>query len=137
MFASSIFTTVLKAMICPFVWTAAVLRHLSEGKALLAGVQAFVVAAGIRNLEQRRVCANCGGSYTNKDSGSTVVSTVFGRIAVGNPRWNRCPCQTDGRKTFRPMRTWLTGQTSPEMLYLETKREDILRMASCSFMVVE
>ena len=84
--------------------------NLSEGKALLAGVQDFVIAQQVYEyLEQRRVCPNCRGLYTCKDSGSTPVSTVFGHVEVPNPRWNRCPCQTDGPKTFRPMRTWLNG----------------------------
>lgn len=96
--------------------------NLHEGKALLAGVQDFVIAQQVQeDLERRRACPHCGERYTSKDSGSTPVSTVFGRVEVPNPRWNRCPCQTEGPKTFRPMRTWLNGQTSPEMLYLETK----------------
>ena len=46
---------------------------------------------------------------------------MFGAVAVPNPRWERCPCQTEGPKTFRPTATWLKGRTSPERLYLETK----------------
>ena len=95
---------------------------LTEGKALLAGVQEFVIAQQVYDyLERHRACPCCGTRYTSKDYGSTPVSTVFGQVAVPNPRWNRCSCQTQGPKTFRPMRTWLNGQTSPEMLYLETK----------------
>ena len=75
--------------------------NLTEGKALLSGVQDFVVAqqAG-EELEQRRACPHCGRRYTSKDSGSTPVSTVFGRVEVPNPRWNRCGCQTQDPKTF-------------------------------------
>jgi hypothetical protein len=112
--------------------------NLSEGKALLAAVQDFVVAQQVYEyLEQRRVCPNCRGLYTSKDSGSTVVSTVFGRVEVANPRWNRCPCQTDGPNTFRPMRTWLNGQTSPEMLYLETKWASLLPFARVADLLKE
>ena len=69
--------------------------NLTEGKALLAGVQDFVVAQQAREeLEQRRACAHCRRRYTTKNSGSTPVSTVFGRVEVLNPRWNRCGCQT-------------------------------------------
>lgn len=94
--------------------------NLSEGKALLAGVQDFIVSQQVhRNLEQRRVCPHCRERYTVKDSGSTSVSTVFGRVEVINPRWNRCACEVNGPKTFRPLRTWLNGQIAPEMLYLE------------------
>jgi hypothetical protein len=104
--------------------------NLSEGKALLAGVQDIVVAQQVyEHLQQRRVCPNCRGLYTSKDSGSTVVSTVFGPVEVPNPRWNRCACQTDGPKTFRPIRTWLNGQTSPEMLYLQTKWASLIPFA--------
>ena len=71
--------------------------NLTEGKALLAGVQDFVVAQQAREeLEQRRACPRCRRRYTTKDSGSTSVSTVFGRVEVLNPRWNRCGCQTEG-----------------------------------------
>src|ERR1700738_516724 len=71
--------------------------NLTESKALLAGVQDFVVAQQVREeLEQRRACPHCRRRYTTKDSGSTPVSTVFGRVEVPNPRWNRCGCQTVG-----------------------------------------
>ena len=61
--------------------------NLTEGKALLSGVQDFVVAqqAG-EELEQRCACPHCGRRYMSKDSGSTPVSTVFGRVEVPNPR---------------------------------------------------
>ena len=46
--------------------------NLTEGKALLAGVQDFVVAQQAREeLEQRRACPRCRRRYTTKDSGST------------------------------------------------------------------
>ena len=111
---------------------------LSEGKTLLAGVQDLVVAQqAYECLEQRRVCPNCRGLYTHKDSGSTVVNTVFGRVEVANPRWNRCRCQTDGPNTFRPMRAWLNGQTSPEMLYLETKWASLIPFARVADLLKE
>jgi hypothetical protein len=45
--------------------------RLTEGKALLAGVQDFVVAQQAREeLEQRRACPHCRRRYTTKDSGS-------------------------------------------------------------------
>ena len=42
-------------------------------------------------------------------------------MAVPHPRWHRCSCQTDGRKTCRPTAAWLKGGTSPELLDLETQ----------------
>ena len=112
--------------------------NLTEGKALLAGVQDFVVAQQAREeLEQRRACPHCRRRYTTKDSGSTPVSTVFGRVEVLNPRWNRCACQTEGPRTFRPMRSWLNGQTSPEMLYLETKWASLIPFARATDLLKE
>jgi hypothetical protein len=104
--------------------------NLSEGKALLAGVQDVMVAQQVEeHLARCRVCPHCQRRYTSKDSGATLISTVFGRVEVPNPRWNRCCCQTDGPKTFRPMRTWLNGETSPEMLYLEAKWASLMPFA--------
>jgi hypothetical protein len=104
--------------------------NLSEGKALLAGVQGLVVAQQVsEHLEQRRACPHCDGHYTSKGCRRHGHQHCFGRVEVLNPRWNRCPCQTDGAKTFRPMRTWVNGQTSPEMLYLETKWASLIPFA--------
>ena len=73
--------------------------NLTEGKALLAGVQDFVVAQQAREeLEQRRACPHCRRRYTIKDSGSTPVNTVFGRVEVPNPRWNRCAYKPIGHR---------------------------------------
>jgi len=112
--------------------------NLNEGKALLAGVQDFVVAQQAHDhLERCRVCPNCHKRYTSKDSGSTPVSTVFGRVGVPNPRWNQCACQAEAAKTFRPMRTWLNGQTSPEMLCLETKWASLIPFAKVEDLLKE
>ena len=112
--------------------------NLTESKALLAGVQNFVVTQQVReDLEQRRACPHCRRRFTGKASGSTPVSTVFGRVEVPNPRWNRYGCQTEGPQTFRPMRTWLNGQTSPEMLYLETKWASLIPFARATDLLKE
>src|SRR5260221_13031117 len=42
-----------------------------------------------------------------------------------------------GRQTFRPMRTWLNGQTSPEMLYLETKWASLIPFARAADLLKE
>ncbi len=96
--------------------------NLTESKALLAGVQDFVVAHQVgEHLKRQRTCASCGQRHTSKDSGRAPVKTVFGQVEVSNPRWNGCACQSAGPRTFRPMRRWLKERTSPEMMYLETK----------------
>src|SRR5258707_15565773 len=71
--------------------------NLTESKALLAGVQNFVVTQQVReDLEQRRACPHCRRRYTSKDSGGNPVSTVFGRVEMPNRRWTRCTCLTAG-----------------------------------------
>ena len=93
-----------------------------EGKALLAGVQAVVVdEQATAYLKQHRVCESCGKLHRSKDPRQSTVNTVFGPVAVPNPRWHRCACQHTGPLTFRPTAQWLTGRTSPELLYLESK----------------
>jgi hypothetical protein len=68
------------------------------------------------------VCPNCGQRYSSKTAGTHTLKTVFGAVEVPNPRWERCRCQTEGPRTFRPAAAWLQGaRTSPELLYLETK----------------
>ena len=95
---------------------------LAEGKAILQGVQDFVASQQIsEDLKRRRRCPHCGERHHRQAAGTSTVETVFGPVAVPNPRWERCSCQTEGPKTFRPTATWLKGRTSPERLYLETK----------------
>jgi hypothetical protein len=97
--------------------------NVAEGKAILHGIQDFVAGQQvIEDLKRNRVCPNCGQRYHSKDGGTHTVKTVFGPVEVPNPRWERCPCQTGGPRTFHPTTVWLQGaRTSPEMLYLETK----------------
>jgi len=82
---------------------------LAGGKAILRGVQDFVASQQISEDLKRRNCPNCGQRYHSKEAGTSMVETVFGPVAVPNPRWERCPCQREGPKTFRPTATWLKG----------------------------
>jgi hypothetical protein len=95
---------------------------LDEGKALLHGVQECLVAEQVaEDLAHRQRCPDCGARHASKGQGAIAVQTVFGPVAVPNPRWHRCGCQATGPKTFRPTTAWLTEQTSPELQYLETR----------------
>ena len=103
---------------------------LVESKSLLQGVQEFVVAEQVADdLERRRPCPDCCKRHTSKGQGSIEVKTVFGTVEVPNPRWHRCSCQSIGPSTFRPTTRWLSGQTSPELLYLETKWASLIPYA--------
>jgi hypothetical protein len=105
--------------------------NLSEGKALLAGVQDFVIAQQAQEyLEQQQACPACGRRHTSKDSGIRR-SEPYSVPSVWRTRGgtNRCSCRSDHPNTFRPMRAWLRGRTSPEMLYLETKWASLIPFA--------
>src|SRR5258708_118313 len=88
-------------------------------------------------MEQGGAGPSCGQPHTRKDFGNTAVKTIFGPVHVPIPWWNRCRCQTEGPKTFRPMRTWLNGRTSPEMLYLETKWASLIPCARAADLLKE
>jgi hypothetical protein len=106
--------------------------HLSESKTLLERVQDFVIARQVaEDLEQRRPCPECGERYAAKTAGTIEVKTLFGTVEVANPRWNRCRCQVSGPKTFRPATSWLRGQISPELLYLETRWGSLIPFGKC------
>jgi len=111
---------------------------LAESKALLEGVQDYMVAKQVsEDLEQRRSCLHCGRRHTTKGSGSTRVKTLFGPVNVPNPRWNRCACQTQGPETFRPTTAWLQGRTSVEMLYLESKWASLIPFAKVADLLMD
>jgi hypothetical protein len=111
---------------------------VAEGKRMLQGVQDFVVAQQAReDLKGRRNCLACGQQYHSKDAGTHTVKTVFGPVAVPNPRWCRCACQSEGPKTFRPTAAWLQGRTSPELLYLETKWASLIPFAKVADLLQE
>ncbi|HMF77561.1 MAG TPA: ISKra4 family transposase [Bryobacteraceae bacterium] len=111
---------------------------LAESKSLLEGVQnSMITQQAVEDLERRRACARCGQRHTTKDLGTAPLKTVFGLVNVPNPRWNRCACQTEGPKTFRPTHTWLQGRTSVEMLYLESKWASLIPFAKVADLLKE
>lgn len=83
---------------------------VAEGKTMLHGVQDFVASQqALEDLKLRRLCPACGRRYHSRNAGTHTIKTVFGPVAVPNPRWNRCSCQTEGPQTFRPTAAWLDG----------------------------
>ena len=111
---------------------------VAEGKTILHGVQDFVTSQQAQeDLKGRRDCPACGQPRHSKDTGTHTVKTVFGPVAVPNPRWRRCVCQSEGPKTFRPTAGWLRGRTSPELLYLETKWASLIPFAKVADLLQE
>lgn len=111
---------------------------VAEGKALLANVQTCVVEQQTTTyLEQHCRCSKCGRKRRSKGQGRSTVQTLFGPVPVPNPRWQRCGCQTTGSRTFRPTAQWLTGHSSPELLYLETKWASLVPYAKVADLLKE
>ena len=95
---------------------------LAEGKAVLQGLQEFVCERQTADfLQQARTCPCCGQQRSLKGDGLTSVHTVYGTVRLSNPRWRHCQCRSGKGQSFRPLQSWLGGQTSPELLYLENK----------------
>ena len=111
---------------------------LKEGKAILHGVQDFITSQQLEDyLKKRCNCPDCGRRYHSKDAGISTVQTVFGTVAIPNPRWNSCPCKIGRPKTFRPIAACLQGRVSPERLYLETKWASLIPFERVSELLKE
>jgi hypothetical protein len=95
---------------------------LSEGKAVMAGIQERVVTAQAASfLDRHRCCSGCGRALLSKGPGWIQFRTAFGTIPLNSPRFHRCRCQPSARKTFSPLGELFTERTAPELLYLETR----------------
>jgi hypothetical protein len=65
---------------------------VAEGKALLHGVQDFVVGQQVTDdLQYRRVCPNCGQRYSSKTAGTHTLKTVFGAVEGAQPALGALP----------------------------------------------
>lgn len=95
---------------------------LAESKHVLQELQQVVVERQVDTyLDQQRACPACGKQRPLKASATAPFRTLFGRVAVRNPRWEQCACQSHAEKALRPLAALLSERTSPELLYLETK----------------
>ena len=72
---------------------------LEEAKALLANVQAALVAHQVEvYTDQRRCCPHCGQVYARKSQDSIVVRTLFGKLELTSPRLYTCDCQPHAKQ---------------------------------------
>lgn len=72
---------------------------LAEGRSLLAKVQAELVSKQVEGwLSGQTHCRCCGAALSHKDSRSTVVRTVYGKVTVNSPRLWSCACQRNARR---------------------------------------
>ena len=95
---------------------------LEEGKSVLAALQRPIVEAQIDGyLRRHGDCPHCRRRLWRKGSYSVAFRTLFGTVTLTSPRLYRCVCRPGKAKTFSPLAALLTENTSPELLYLESK----------------
>ena len=67
---------------------------LAEGRSFLARVQSVLVAKQVAGWSSGHLhCRRCGAALSHKDSRSTVLRTVYGKVTVKSPRLWSCACQ--------------------------------------------
>ena len=94
---------------------------LAESKQVLQALQRSIVDHQVAALlDDQRACPHCGKPRHPKEHGIAPFRTLFGQMAVPNPRWQQCDCQPHPEKTMRPLALLLPERTSPELLYLGT-----------------
>ena len=75
---------------------------LAEGRSLLAKVQAELISKQVQSwLSGQTHCRSCGAALNHKDSRSTVLRTVYGKVTVKSPRLWSCACQRTARTPRR------------------------------------
>jgi hypothetical protein len=96
---------------------------LTEGKAILAGVQEAVVAQqAAAYVTMQQTCPTCGVPRRCKGQHQIVMRSLFGTLRLDSPRLRRCACQpVDGPQSSRPLAERLPERTPPERRYLEAK----------------
>jgi hypothetical protein len=99
---------------------------LAEAKAILAELQAAIVADQVAAHErEERCCGSCGAARRVKGHRPLTCRTVFGTVQVEALRLRRCGCGKDSvagdRASFSPVADLLPERTTPELLYLETR----------------
>ena len=98
---------------------------LAEGRSLLAKVQAELVSKQVECwLSGQTHCRRCGAALSHKDSRSTVLRTVYGKVTVKSPRLWSCVCQRTARtprRVMHPLSIALANRVTPELEYLQAK----------------
>ena len=99
---------------------------LAEGKAILADLQAAVVAEQVAAHEAvARSCQACGTDRSIKGHCGLTCRTTFGTLPLTAMRLRRCRCGADqaagDRASFTPLADLLPKRSTPELLYLETR----------------
>ena len=98
---------------------------LAEGRSLLAKVKAKFISKQVQWwISGQNHCQSCGAALSHKDSRSTVLRTVYGKVTVKSPRLWSCACQETAQtpqRVVHPLSKTLTRRATPELEYLLAK----------------
>ena len=95
---------------------------LSEGKAILRGLQGVLVPAQVEEyIAQEHCCLDCGRSLTCKGHHEITVRSLFGKLTIASPRIYTCTCQPRETKSVSPVASLLNERMTPELRYLTVK----------------
>lgn len=98
---------------------------LAEGCSFLAEVQAELISKRMQWWRSGQThCQRCGAALSHQESRSTVLRTVYGKVAVKSPRLWLCACRVTARtpqRVVHPLSRTLTTRVTPELEYLRTK----------------
>lgn len=94
---------------------------LAESKAILAGLQASITNAQAAAVAGReRACPCCRRPRRLKDHRTITVRTLFGKLALPSPRFERCRCE-DLPGGVAPIVAALPDRVTPNLLALEAR----------------
>ena len=83
---------------------------LDESKQILQCLQRTIIDHQVGTyLDQQRACPDCGKHRQLKQSDTAPFRTLFGLVAVPNPRWKQCNCQPHTAKAGGAPRAWPGG----------------------------
>ena len=94
---------------------------LEDGKRIMAFLQKRVVTDQLGEYcKSSRRCSICAWPRAIKDYRQRVIDTVFGRLRVAAPRYERCRCGVS-RQPVSPVSALVPGRVLPELLQLQAR----------------
>jgi hypothetical protein len=82
-------------------------------------VQAELISKQVQSwLSGQTHCRSCGAALNHKDSRSTALRTVYGKVTVNSPRLWSCACQRTARTprhVMHPPSKGLIRRATPEL----------------------
>src|SRR5215207_11431200 len=88
---------------------------LAEGKAVLAALQRYLVAAQVEeHCRSRRRCDWCGAQRPLKDRRPRRLISLFGVVEVRAPRFGPCRCGVACRRSVTPVAEIMPDRCTPE-----------------------